>query len=73
MPTPKSTIARITAYATWLSWMVLFAGAQYLPRIFDNPQVAIPLLGLVGLGAPLTVLFGIRYAMQHGRLTFIGE
>lgn len=67
MSTPQSTLARVTAYVTWLSWMVLFAGTHHLPGFFERDHVFISLIGLVAVGAPLTILFAIRYAMMQGR------
>lgn len=67
MLTPKSAIARIAAYATWLSWMLLFAGVHHWPEFFGQDRISISLIGLIAVGAPLTVLFAIRYAMMGGR------
>ncbi|PCJ53064.1 MAG: hypothetical protein COA70_10405 [Planctomycetota bacterium] len=65
-PTPNriSGLARFTAYATWLCWMALLAGTTYWPELDQHPTVLTVWYGLVAVGTPMTILFGIQHGMK---------
>jgi len=64
----ENAFARATALITGLAWAFVFACTEYFPDWLCNPYLSWPLLWIIALGLPLTLLFGIWIGLTQGAL-----